>query len=93
MLRISKYRPEMPLLGLTPQDTTRRRTALMWGTESMLVPMKDSGMDLTTAAERALVDGGWASQGDQVVIVSGRPGGHGGTNRIMVHKIGEEAWS
>ncbi|MEX0658881.1 MAG: pyruvate kinase [Egibacteraceae bacterium] len=93
MLRISKYRPEMPLLGLTPQDTTRRRTALMWGTESMLVPMKDSGLDFTTAAERALVDGGWASQGDQVVIVSGRPGGHGGTNRIMVHKIGDEAWS
>jgi len=92
ILRVSKYRPEMPLLGLTPQDRTRRRTALMWGTESALVPMKGSGGDLTTAAERALLEGGWASQGDRVVIVSGRPGGHGGTNRIMVHRVGEEVW-
>lgn len=93
MLRISKYRPEMPLLGLTPQDSTRRRTSLMWGTEATVVPMKESGLDLTHAAERALIDGGWASAGDRVVIVSGRPGGHGGTNRIMVHRLGEEAGS
>ncbi|HVM14056.1 MAG TPA: pyruvate kinase [Egibacteraceae bacterium] len=93
ILRVSKYRPEMPLLGLTPQETTRRRTALMWGTQSRLVPMKGSGSDLTTAAEKVLLDGGWASRGDRIVIVSGRPGGHGGTNRISVHKIGEEVWS
>ena len=93
ILRVSKYRPEMPLLGLTTQDTTRRRTALMWGTEAAVVPMKGSGGDLTSAAERVLVDGGWVSQGDRVVIVSGLPGGQGGTNRIWVHRVGEEVWS
>lgn len=87
---VSKYRPPMPLLGLTPKETTRRRTALMWGTEAALVPMRGATNDLTTAAERIVVDGGWAQRGDRIVIISGRPGGQGGTNRITVHRIGDE---
>ena len=86
---VSKYRPDAPLLGLTPKETTRRRTALMWGTEAALVPMKGAVTDLTVAAERVLVDGDWAQRGDRIVIVSGRPGGEGGTNRIMVHRVGD----
>ena len=88
---VSKYRPAMPLLGLTPNDRARRRTALMWGTECELVPMKDHTAELTAAAERALVDGSWARQGDKIVLVSGTPGGQGGTNRIMVHRVGDPA--
>ncbi len=86
---VSKYRPGMPLLGLTPREGTRRRTALMWGTEAALVPMKTAATDLTAAAERVLVDGSWAQRGDLVVIVSGKPGGMGGTNRITVHRVGD----
>ena len=90
---VSKYRPPVPLLGLTPREGTRRRTALMWGTEAAMVPMKGETTDLTTAAERVLVDGNWAERGDRVVIVSGPPGGSGGTNRIMVHRIGDPVTS
>lgn len=86
---VSKYRPAVPLLGLTPSETARRRTALMWGTEAALVPMKDRANALTSSAERVLVDGHWARRNDRIVIVSGLPGGQGGTNRILVHRIGE----
>jgi pyruvate kinase len=86
---VSKYRPRVPLLGLTPSETTRLRTALMWGVEAALVPMKTQGIELITAAERVLVDGSWAQRGDRIVIVSGLPGGQGGTNRILAHRIGE----
>ncbi len=86
---VSKYRPHMPLLGLTPRETTRRRTALMWGTEAALVPMKGQSTHLTSSAERVLVDGNWVERGDRIVIVSGTPGGQGGTNRIMVHRVGD----
>lgn len=86
---VSKYRPDVPLLGLTPRETTRRRTALMWGTEAALVPMKAQTTDLIAAAERVLVDGSWCERGQRIVIVSGLPGGQGGTNRIMVHRIGD----
>ena len=90
---VSKYRPAMPLLGLTPREESAQRTALMWGTEAVLVPMKGQSTDLTTAAERVVVDGNWAQRGDRIVIVSGTPGGQGGTNRIMVHRIGDPVGS
>jgi pyruvate kinase len=86
---VSKYRPPMPLLGLTPQEETRRRTSLMWGTEAANVPLKEHTKDLTHAAERVLLEGSWAQSGDRIVIVSGTPGGRGGTNRVLVHRIGD----
>ena len=87
---VSKYRPAVPLLGLTPRDNARRRTALMWGAEAGLVPMKEQVTDLITSAERTLMDGNWVRRGERVVIVSGTPGGEGGTNRILVHRVGDD---
>ncbi|MBW3604235.1 MAG: pyruvate kinase [Actinobacteria bacterium] len=87
---VSKFRPPVRLVGLTPNETARRRTALMWGAEALLVPMKTESLDLITAAERVLVDGGIARHGDRVVIVSGTAGSSGGTNRIYVHRVGDE---
>ncbi len=86
---VSKFRPPVRLVGLTPQDTARRRTALMWGAEALLVPMKSESVDLISAAERVLVDGGIARHGDRIVIVSGTAGSSGSTNRIYVHRIGD----
>lgn len=86
----STCRPPMPILALTPRDETRLRAALMWGTYAAFVPMQSRYAELLTAAERMLIDGGWAVHGDRVVIVTGRPGGLGGTNRIIVHRIGDE---
>ena len=85
---VSKFRPATRLVGMTPEENARRRTALMWGTEALLVPMKAATRDLISSAERVLVDGGFASHGDRVVIVSGTAGSSGGTNRIYVHRIG-----
>jgi pyruvate kinase len=90
---VSKYRPEVPLLGLTTQESAWRRTALMWGAEAAVVPMKGAAVDLTTAAERAVVDHGLAGRGELIVIVSGRPGGEGGTNRVTVHRVGDPVGS
>jgi len=86
---VSTYRPDVPLLGLSPSDRVCRRTALMWGSEAAHVPMKEHTADLAMAAERLLVDSQRAGRGDLVVLVSGRPGGQGGTNRIMVHRVGD----
>ena len=86
---VSKRRPAVPILGLTTTETARRRTALMWGTEAALVPEKDTSHALVQAAEEVCLRGGHAQRGDHVVIVSGQPGGHGGTNRVLVHRLGD----
>ncbi len=87
--RVSKRRPPVPLLGLTPKERTARRTTLMWGTEAVLVPMKGQEHTLIETAEQVLVDGAWAEVGQLIVIVSGLPGAQGATNRIIVHRIGD----
>lgn len=85
---VSKFRPEVPIVGLTPRETTLRRLALLWGTTGGLVPEKDHTRDLILAAEDVCLSAGYGERGDAVVIVSGIPGGHGGTNRILVHRLG-----
>ncbi len=85
---VSKFRPDVPIIGLTPQERTLRRLALLWGTTGELVPEKDHTRDLILAAEDVCLQGSYGQRGDAVVIVSGIPGGHGGTNRILVHRLG-----
>ena len=85
---VSKFRPTVPLLGLCPRPAPLRRLALMWGTEGVLVPTEDTSRALTIAAEEVCLRQGLAEVGDPIVIVSGVPGGHGGTNRLLVHRVG-----
>jgi pyruvate kinase len=86
---VSKFRPRQPVIGLTTEDRAMRRFAMMWGTAGALVPHKDHSRDLILAAEEVCLEHGYGVRGDTVVIVSGIPGGHGGTNRVMVHRLGE----
>lgn len=51
----------------------------MWGTEAVVVPMQGRATELLMAAERAVIDGAWATTGDRVVIVTGTPGLEGTT--------------
>ncbi|MEX2505221.1 MAG: pyruvate kinase [Egicoccus sp.] len=86
---VSKFRPVQPVIGLTTEEPTVRRLALMWGTTGTVVPMKDHSQDLILAAEEVCLAQGYGVRGDTVVIVSGIPGGRGGTNRVIVHRLGQ----
>ena len=86
---VSKRRPAVPIIGLTTTEEARRRTALMWGTEAAVVPEKDTSAALFAAAEEVCLRGGYGQRGDHIVIVRGQPGGHGGTNRVLVHRLGD----
>ncbi len=86
---VSKFRPPVPIIGLTPSERTMRRMALMWGSVGDLVPERDHTRDLILMADEACLEGRLGERGDAVVIVSGIPGGHGGTNRILVHRLGQ----
>jgi len=86
---VSKFRPQQPIVGLTTAPRALRRLALMWGTDGAVVPQKDHSSDLIAGAEEVCLQHGYGARGDAMVIVSGIPGGHGGTNRVMVHRIGD----
>jgi pyruvate kinase len=86
---VSKFRPNQPVIGLTPEPATLTRLALMWGTTGTMVTQQDDSLALIEVGERICLERGYGVRGDPVVVVSGVPGGHGGTNRVMVHRLGD----
>jgi pyruvate kinase len=40
-------------------------------------------------ADERTVREGLLAHGDLIVVVAGSPGGRGGTNRVLVHRVGE----
>jgi pyruvate kinase len=86
---VSKFRPKQPVIGLTPDPSTLSRLALMWGTNGAIVTQQDDSLALIEVGERICLEHGYGVRGDPVVVVSGVPGGHGGTNRVMVHRLGD----
>lgn len=86
---VSRWRARTPLLAFTPNPRVRSQLALVWGTETFLVPSVTHTDDMVVQVDRALLEIGRASYGERVVIVAGVPPGvPGTTNGMRVHMIG-----
>jgi pyruvate kinase len=86
---VSRFRPRMPIVGLTPNERSRRRMSLYWGVETPAV--LDQAVELNALVDqgdRRIVAAGIVREGDLVVIAAGTPGGRGATNRVIVHEVG-----
>jgi pyruvate kinase len=87
---VSRFRPRVPIIGLATSEAARRRMALFWGVEATS-PL-DQGTDLRemiAQGDERVSHEGLAKHGDLVVVVAGTPRGRGGTNRVIVHRVGE----
>ena len=88
--RMSRLRPETPMIAFTPDPDTQRRLALSWGITAELVEKVDSTDAMVKVVDSHLKDNNLASDGEYVVVVSGTPVGiPGTTNSIFVHKVGQ----
>ena len=88
--RMSRLRPQTPMLALTPNPDTQKRLALSWGVRTSIVPKAETTNDMVNIVDSLLKDTGRAVDGELVVIVSGTPIGiPGTTNTIVVHKVGQ----
>jgi len=89
-LRMSRLRPETPMIAFTPDAHTQKRLALSWGVEAELVERVDSTDDMVNLVDGYLKNSGRAVDGDYVIVVSGTPVGvPGTTNSFFVHKVGQ----
>lgn len=87
---LSKYRQPIPVIALTPSEFVQRRLALYWGVRSLLLQQVSSTDQMICLAEKAVLEAGYVSKGDIVVITAGLPLPYTGvTNLIKVHRIGE----
>jgi len=89
---VARHRPATPILVITPAEPVRRRLALVWGVQTVLVSDAQTTDEMIAAAERAAMSAGLADPGDAIVITAGIPlGGRGKTNMLKVHVIERSA--
>jgi pyruvate kinase len=86
--RVSRYRPQAPILAITHNDATRKRLALSWGVYPFEVAEPSKLEDLFAAGVRLALETGVAKSGDLIVITGGVPiGVPGSTNLLRVERI------
>jgi len=82
-LRAARERPDVPILCLTPEISTARRLALVWGVHCVRArDIKNSTQMVERAAHAALAEQ-FAVPGDRLVITAGMPFGTPGATNLL----------
>lgn len=85
---ISKYRPRIPIIGVTHTPPILKRFSLYWGVRGVLVELRENTDAMIDGVEQKLLETGLAKRGDTVIITLGVPWGvAGSTNMLMIHQI------
>ncbi len=88
---ISKFRPEIPIIGCTPSEHTYRHMCLSWGVTPVMVQEMNDMDDLFDHVVETIRSEGLVSDGELVVITLGAPlfSVAGTTNLVKVQIIGD----
>lgn len=87
---ISKFRPDIPIIGCTVSEKTYRQLAMSWGIFPVRIKMEENLDALFTLAVDQVRRQGIVQEGDLVVIAAGVPLGiSGATNMLKVHIAGD----
>ena len=86
---ISRYRPQVPIIALTPETETLRRMALIWGVLPLNTQDQRRIDTLAEMTESKLLKERLVRKGDVIGIIAGTPMGvRGTTNFMKFHVIG-----
>ena len=72
---ISRFRPPMPIVAITPSESTARQLRSSWGVEEIYISPSDDIDELCDFAVVQLKKSGLAKAGDPVVIMAGSASG------------------
>ena len=85
---ISEFRPETPIVAFSPYEKVVNRMALYWGVLPYRVESLETSEELVRRLDRELINLGYASVGDKLVIVASLPLLVGGTtNFLKIHVL------
>jgi pyruvate kinase len=90
-IRVSRERPEVPIIALTPSPNTARRLTLAWGLHTVMTEDAQDLDDMVNRACRIAKDEGFADQGQRIIITAGVPlGTPGATNMLRIAYVGRD---
>ncbi len=81
--RVSKYRPKIPVLAITPSREIARRLSLYWGVQAFHIPEPATVEEFFTTGAALARDIGVAVPGDLVVVTGGIPLKKSGTTNLL----------
>lgn len=82
-LRAARERPDVPILGLTPNQQTARRSALVWGVHSVKTTDLTRFSEMVDKAVMLALREEFAVKGDRLVVTAGVPFGTPGATNIL----------
>ena len=90
--RVSRERPSVPLLVLTPNRDTARRAGLLWGVHAVTTRDVANFEEMVAKAKRMALRHGLAKGGDRVIVMAGVPFGTPGSTNVLhvVRLAGDE---
>jgi pyruvate kinase len=87
-VRVSKYRPGVPVLALTPSRTVAGKLLLYWGVRPYLITEPPSVDEIFALGATLAGELCYARPGDSIIITAGIPIGKAGTtNMLKVEKV------
>lgn len=90
VLRVTRERPGIPVIGLTPVESTARRLSLVWGVQSILTGDPENLSHMVRKACRIAFEEGLVKPRDGILITAGIPlGSPGATNMIRIAFVDE----
>ena len=70
-------------MSLTPNESTARRLAVVWGVHAVVTPQTHSMTETVQKATRIALQEGFATHGQDIVVIAGIPFGIGGTTNAL----------
>jgi pyruvate kinase len=90
-LRMSRERPQSPIIAISPTVATGRKLSLVWGVHCVIAEDARDQDDMVERACRLAFKEGFAKPGQRVIVVAGVPlGTPGATNMIRIAFVGSD---
>ena len=82
-LRAARERPDVPIMGISPNLNTARSLSLVWGVHCIHTKDARSFKDMVLKAGKLAKKEKFARKGDRVVITAGVPFGQSGATNVL----------
>ncbi|MBV8838554.1 MAG: pyruvate kinase [Alphaproteobacteria bacterium] len=91
-LRVARERPSAPVVAISPNVSTGRRLAVVWGVHCIVAEDAHDLDDMVDRACRLAFREGFARAGQRIIICAGVPlGTPGATNMVRIAFVGADA--
>ncbi|MGE4480978.1 pyruvate kinase [Acidocella sp.] len=82
-LRVAREKPDCPVLGVTTSQQVARRLAAVWGVHALTTGAVHSMTQAVEHARKITRLEGFATKGEEIVVVAGVPFGQAGTTNAL----------